>query len=81
MVAKRKYEAVLIKWLDAEVSNSWEEIPAGEDKEDTLVETLGFLVKETDKYYTIASTLSEEHTNAKTRIPVGMVKEIKKVKV
>jgi hypothetical protein len=76
-----KYEAVLITWVDAEVSNSWEEASPGEDVEDTLVQTLGFLIKKTDKYYTVASTLSEGHTNARTRIPTGMVKEVKKVRV
>lgn len=80
-MVKRKYEGVLVTWLDAEISNSWGEVPKEEDVEDTLVETLGFLVKESNKYLTIASTLADDHTNAVTRIPVGMVKSIKKVKL
>ncbi len=76
----RKYPAVLITWDDAEVSNDWELQSEGPELEEALVETLGFLVKETEKYYLVASTLSGEHTNARTKIPKGMVKSFKKVK-
>jgi hypothetical protein len=77
---KRKYEAVLITWDDAEVSNDWEIQVEGTPLEEALVETLGFLVKETEKYYVVASTLSADHTNARTKIPKGMVKSLKKVR-
>jgi hypothetical protein len=73
------YEAVLIEWDDAEVSADWEEIPREEELEEAIVHTLGFLVKETPRYYWIASTLSPPHTNARTKVPKGMVKSIKKI--
>lgn len=78
----RKYPVVLVTWLDAEVSNSWstDYTTTADDVEDTIVETLGFLVKETAKYVTVASTLAGDHTNAVTRIPVGMIKSMKKVR-
>ena len=79
MAAKRKYEPILVVWDDAEVSNDWEVQSEGDKLEEALVETLGFLVKETDKHLLIASTLSGEHTNARTKIPKGMVKTIRKV--
>jgi hypothetical protein len=68
-------------WDDAEVSNDWEVQTEGPELEEALVETLGFLVKETEKYYLIASTLSGDHTNARTKIPKGMVKSFKQIKV
>lgn len=79
---KRKYPVVLIEWDDAEVSNDWEEIPVGkEEMEEGLVETIGFLVRETEKYYLVASTLAASHTNARTKIPKGMAKSFKKLNV
>lgn len=81
MAAKRKYEPILVVWDDAEVSNDWAVQSEGEQLEEALVETLGFLVKETDKYYLIASTLSGEHTNARTKVPKGMVKVVHKVSI
>jgi len=76
----RKYPAVLIVWDDAEVSNDWDIQNEYAELAEALVETLGFLVKETEKYYLVASTLSGDHTNARTKIPKGMVKSFKKVK-
>lgn len=81
MAGKRKYDAVLVVWDDAEVSNDWEVQVEGTPLEEALVETLGFLVKETDKYYVVASTLSADHTNARTKIPKGMIKSIQNVKL
>ena len=77
----RKYPAVLITWDDAEVSNDWDVQNENAELEEALVETLGFLVKETEKYYLVASTLSGEHTNARTKIPKGMIKSIQNVKL
>ena len=76
----RKYPAVLITWDDAEVSNDWAIQGESPELEEALVETLGFLVKETEKYYLVASTLSGDHTNARTKIPKGMVKSFRKVR-
>jgi hypothetical protein len=83
MVQKRArpYKAVLVTWDDAEVSNEWEEIPDGVELEEALVETLGFLVKETEKYYWIASTLAVPHTNARTKVPKSMVRDLRFIKV
>jgi hypothetical protein len=75
------YPLVLIEWDDAEVSNEWEVIPDGEELDEALVQTAGFLAKETAKYYWIASTLSENHANARTKVPKGMVVSIKYLKV
>lgn len=71
------YPLVLIEWDDAEVSNEWEAIPEADELDEALVQTVGFLAKETNKYYWIASTLSENHANARTKVPKGMVKSIK----
>lgn len=77
----RKYPAVLVVWDDAEVSNDWDVQNENAELEEALVETLGFLVKETEKYYLVASTLSGDHTNARTKIPKGMTKSIQNVKL
>ncbi len=74
------YPLVLIEWHDAEVSNEWEVIPEGEEIDDSPVQTAGFLAKETKKYYWIASTLAENHANARTKVPKGMVVSFKYLK-
>lgn len=78
---KREHRAVLITWDDAEVSNSWEEIPREDEMEKSIVETLGFLVRETKDYYLVASTFDGNLTNARTKIPKGMVVSIKEIKL
>lgn len=78
---KRQHKAVLILWDDAEVSNDWAEIPKEEELPQGLVETLGFLVRETKDYYLVASTFDGNLTNARTKIPKGMVQSIKEVKL
>lgn len=80
-VKKRLHKAVLIVWDDAEVSNDWEEIPTVEELPKGLVETLGFLIRETKDYYLIASTFDGTLTNARTKIPKGMVQTIKEIKL
>lgn len=75
-----QYPFVRIIWDDAEVNNEWEEVPDEEELEESLVETSGRLVKETPKYYWIASNVSEGHVNARTKVPKSMVKQKFKLK-
>lgn len=69
-----QYPIVRLIWDDAEVNNEWEVVPDEEELEESLVETIGRLVKETNKYYWIASNVSEGHVNARTKVPKSMVK-------
>jgi len=83
VAAKKKFphRAVLIQWDDAEVSNEWQEIPTTEELAEGKVFTLGFVVRETPKYWLIASTFDGAITNARTKIPKGMVLSVKEVKL
>jgi len=71
---------VEVIWDDAAADGSWEEaeaLPDGPEK----VTTVGFLAKETDGYLWIASTDDGYHTNARMKIPKGMVISRKVLKV
>jgi heme-degrading monooxygenase HmoA len=79
--AKFPHRAILVVWDDAEVSNDWQETPKEEELEQGTVYTLGFLVRETEKYLLIASTYDGNITNARTKIPKGMIVERREVKL
>lgn len=84
MTAKKTkfpHRAVLVEWDDAEVSNDWQEVPTTEELAEGKVYTLGFVVRETEKYWLIASTFDGAITNARTKIPKGMVLNIKEIKL
>lgn len=59
-------------WDDAAADGSWEDETALADQPDSVV-TVGFLAKETERYLWIASTDDGYHTNARMKIPKGMV--------
>lgn len=63
---------VEVIWDDAAADSSWEEADALNDVPDTVT-TVGFLAKETERYLWIASTDDGYHTNARMKIPKGMV--------
>ena len=63
---------VEIVWDDAAADGSWEESDSLADGPDKVI-TVGFLAKETERYLWIASTDDGYHTNARMKIPKGMV--------
>lgn len=73
-----KYKVVVIIWDDAESSDGWEEAP--EELEPKLATSVGFLVRQTEKYVLIAQSYDNGHTNGRFQIPKGMIKEIKEIK-
>jgi len=79
--AKFPHRAILVVWDDAEVSNDWQEVPKEEELWQGTVYTLGFLVRETEKYLLIASTYDGNNTNARTKIPKGMIVERRDIKL
>ena len=84
MVVKKvkfPHKAILVVWDDAEVSNEWEEVPKEVELVQGTVHTLGFLVRETEKYLLVASTFDGNITNARTKIPKGMVIERREIKL
>jgi len=75
---------VRIKWRDATFhSAGWKSIKESKEYEGWIVESVGFLVKETKKEYTLAMTLDaeREETIGVFTIPKGWTTEVKELKV
>ena len=81
MVAKPKYKHPLVEiiWVDAETTHGWEESNEA-DITLPLATTVGFLIRETDDGYLVASTYSDTSSNARIKIPKGMCKTYKVIK-
>ena len=64
---------IVIEWIDAETGHGWEE-----DNEVDVVlpiaTTIGFLLKETEDAFIVASTVSGTSSNSRIKVPKGMVK-------
>lgn len=69
-----RYDLVEILWADAATEMGWEE-DAGLEDGDEIATTVGFHVKDTDTHIWIASTYDPNHTNARIKIPKGMVRK------
>lgn len=79
-VTKKKvhYPIVIVEWEDAESGHGWEEVEGETDHAIPIVYTCGYLIKELEKSLTVASTVDFQGTsNARLKIPRGMVKTIK----
>lgn len=76
-VKKSKYNHQLVEiiWVDAETSHGWEEHAEANATLPTAI-TIGFLIRETEDAYLVASTYSDTASNARIKIPKGMVKTI-----
>lgn len=77
-IKKIPYPLVEILWLDATTHNQWIDIEdiqkeVGVD----LTTTIGFLVKEDNTAYYVASTIHECMTNAQITLPKGMVQSVR----
>ena len=61
-----------VDWIDAQTDHGWKK---RSEINDTLepTTTVGFLVKQTKKAVVIASTISDEYSNAQFVIPRGMI--------
>lgn len=72
---------VSIVWDDASaLEQGWFDPAEEKDPKAQLVTTIGFLVKETDKYVVIAHTSDGSFVNGRFQIPKGMIKTIKPLK-
>ena len=65
------YPLVEILWDDAATESCWQDPSLA--LQDQHVTTIGFLVKETEKYILIASTFAGDHVNASIQIPRAMI--------
>ena len=69
-----KFDLVEILWADAATESGWETAADLVDG-DEIATTVGFEVKETADHLWIASTYDPEHTNARIKIPKGMIRK------
>lgn len=78
--AQYPFNLVEVVWEDAESSIGWEGAEET-NHEPAMVITVGFLIHHTDKILHIASTTDKErNTNARLKIPAGMVRSMKVLK-
>ena len=69
-----RFDLVEILWADAATESGWETAADLVDG-DEIATTVGFEVKETQDHLWIASTYDPEHTNARIKIPKGMIRK------
>lgn len=75
MLVKPPFELVAVVWDDASTDHGWQHVD-DDDTERNLVITVGFLTREDEHYLYLASTCDESrNTNARIKIPLGMVAE------
>jgi hypothetical protein len=73
--SKHKYPLIRLDWIDAESGAAeWIE-PSEIDGTLPAVTTIGFLIKETEDTYIIASTITDTHINGQFKVPKGMTKQ------
>lgn len=77
-----KYEPVLVKWYDAQSHDDWIDIESAGD-ELPLIQTLGYLLKETETEIIVAMQLDlkNEQTSMIMTIPNLWVESIERVRV
>lgn len=69
------FPLVAVVWDDASTDHGWQHVD-DDDTERNLVITVGFLTREDEHYLYLASTCDEgRNTNARIKIPLGMVAE------
>lgn len=73
---RTKYPLVWVEWEDAQGDTGWEEVP--DEVEPCIAITAGFLIKETENYLIVASSIDtdNDHNNNRIQIPRGMVRKI-----
>lgn len=70
-----KQKIIIIKWLDSKAApHEWEYRDDLGTLEPVTCTTLGFIVKETKDYITIAHTISDNQVLGRITIPRGCIK-------
>ena len=69
------HQIEVVKWIDAIGDGKGWETKDNLDDEDYVVSSVGYVVKETDKYLTLAMDLGpgDGQTNGRGRIPKGII--------
>jgi len=73
-----QYPIVLVEWFDAVASSEWTEFNSLHI--DTKIPAVGFLVKETDDFLTLAVTHKDGEANAALSIPKAWIRTCKILK-
>lgn len=79
---KKPYQLVCVKWYDAFTEDTWDGHETTIDLKDAACVTVGFIVRESKEFISIASTLAE--SGEKTcifNIPRGMIQKLNKLKL
>lgn len=77
------YPLVEVKWEDAATSHGWESPEEiRKDSDDEIAITVGFLVRESQSFIWIASTVdSEGNNNARIKIPRAMIRAQREISI
>lgn len=77
------YKIIYVKWEDAVGADGWTNMDYVQRQALTTIETVGFLVKETDKFLTVIHSVDEENSNsgAWMTIPKTQIKKRKYLKI
>lgn len=72
---------VEITWLDSKgVTSSWEYKDDLEPLEPNVIISIGYLLEDTDRYKTIAQSVSEHQVLGRLSIPTVSIKKMRKIK-
>ena len=69
-----KYDLIEVLWADAATESGWEADDDLQDGDEIAV-TVGFEVKDTQTHLFVASTYDPNHSNARIKIPKGMIRK------
>ena len=75
----KKLKALSVSWVDAVAGAGW--AYHNDVSEVHLIESLGYLVKETEHSITLAAAISGDQCNATIAIPKAWIKKKKLVKI
>ncbi len=78
---KKKYQAVLITWIDSKgITSEWEFEEDVEPLEPAICYTVGYLIDDKKKYKTVCQSYGNEQIIGRMAIPSCSIIKIKKLK-
>jgi len=69
-----EYRLVRVKWIDATTDSGWIDIDTAKNYKPIQCETVGYLLKDDEKYIVVASTVSGDQCNGIISIPKKWIK-------
>lgn len=78
----KNFKPILIEWIDSKgITNQWEYLDEIDPMKPDKCLSVGFLLKKTREYVTIAQSIGETQVVGRTTIPCCSIKSIKKLPV